>query len=69
VFPSVSHRGQLQTPLTGIEIPSTDKIGVSEFFSNTTPAPGAMEAFTDPLSILSPEKLDNAKTRSSDSSL
>jgi hypothetical protein len=53
--------GQLQTPLTGIEIPSTDKIGVSEFFSNTTPAPGAMEAFTDPLSILSPEKLDNAK--------
>jgi hypothetical protein len=53
--------GQLQTPLTGIEIPSTDKIGVSEFFSNTTPAPGAMEAFTGPLSILSPEKLDNAK--------
>ena len=53
--------GQLQTPLTGIEIPSTDKIGVSEFFSNTKPAPGAMEAFTDPLSILSPEKLDNAK--------
>jgi hypothetical protein len=53
--------GQLQTPLTGIEIPSTDKIGVSEFFSNTTPAPGAMEAFTDPLSMLSPERLDNAK--------
>jgi hypothetical protein len=47
--------GQLQTPLTGIEIPSTDKIGVSEFFSNTTPAPGAMEAFTGPLSILSPQ--------------
>jgi hypothetical protein len=53
--------GQLQTPLTGIEIPSTDKIGVSEFFSNTTPAPGAMEVFTDPLSMLSPERLDNAK--------
>jgi hypothetical protein len=53
--------GQLQTPLTGIEIPSTDKIGVSEFFSNTTPAPGAMEDFTDQMRLFSPEKLDETK--------
>jgi hypothetical protein len=53
--------GQLQTPLTGIEIPSTDKIGVKEFFSDTKPAPGAMEAFTDQMRLFSPEKLDETK--------
>jgi hypothetical protein len=47
--------------LTGIEIPSTDKIGVSEFFSDTKPAPGAMEAFTDQMRLFSPEKLDETK--------
>lgn len=52
---------QLQTPLTGIEIPPTDKIGVKEFFSDTKPAPGAMEAFTDQMSLFSPEKLDETK--------
>lgn len=52
---------QLQTPLTGIEIPPTDKIGVKEFFSDTKPAPGAMEAFTEPLRLFSPEKLDETK--------
>jgi len=52
---------QLQTPLTGIEIPPTDKIGVKEFFSDTKPAPGVMEAFTEPLRLFSPEKLDETK--------
>ena len=52
---------QLQTPLTGIEIPPTDKIGVKEFFSDTKPAPGAMEAFTDQMRLFSPEKLDETK--------
>jgi hypothetical protein len=52
---------QLQTPLTGIEIPLTDKIGVKEFFSDTKPAPGAMEAFTDQMRLFSPEKLDETK--------
>jgi hypothetical protein len=52
---------QLQTPLTGIEIPPTDKIGVKELFSDTEPAPGAMEAFTEPLRLFSPEKLDETK--------
>ena len=50
-----------QTPLTGIEIPPTDKIGVKEFFSDTKPAPGAMEAFTDQMRLFSPEKLDETK--------
>jgi hypothetical protein len=52
---------QLQTPLTGIEIPPTDKIGVKEFFSDTKPAPGTMEAFTDQMRLFSPEKLDETK--------
>jgi len=52
---------QLQTPLTGIGIPPTDKIGVEEFFSDTKPAPGAMEAFTDQMRLFSPEKLDETK--------
>ena len=52
---------QLQTPLTGIEIPPTDKIGVKEFFSDTKPAPGALEAFTDQMRLFSPEKLDETK--------
>jgi hypothetical protein len=52
---------QLKTPLTGIEIPSTDKVGVGEFFSKTSPAPGAMEAFTEQLKSFSPEKLDETQ--------
>jgi len=52
---------QLQTPLTGVEIPPTDKIGVKEFFSDTKPAPGAMEAFTNPLKLFSPEDLSQTK--------
>jgi hypothetical protein len=52
---------QLRTPLTGVEIPSTDKVGVGEFFSKTSPAPGAMEAFTEPLKLFSPEKLDETQ--------
>ena len=52
---------QLQTPLTGIEIPPTDKIGVKEFFSDTRPAPGVMEGFTDQMRLFSPEKLDETK--------
>lgn len=52
---------QLQTPLTGIEIPPTDRIGVKEFFSDTNPAPGAMGAFTDQMRLFSPEKLDETK--------
>jgi hypothetical protein len=52
---------QLQTPLTGVAIPPTNKIGVNEFFSDIKPASGSMEAFTDPLRLFSPEKLDETK--------
>jgi hypothetical protein len=52
---------QLRTPLTGVEIPPTDKVGVGEFFSKTSPAPGAMEAFTEQLKSFSPEKLDETQ--------
>lgn len=60
-IPSGFSPAQLQTPLTGVAIPPTNKIGVNEFFSDIKPASGSMEAFTDPLRLFSHEKLDETK--------
>lgn len=48
---------QVQTPLTNVQIPPTDQIGVTERFASSAPAPGAVEAFTDPMKMFGPEKL------------
>ena len=45
----------LQMPLTGIQVPPTNRIGTAESFASYSPIPGAMQAFTDPMKFVTPE--------------
>jgi hypothetical protein len=46
----------LETPLTGVQLPPTNQIGVAEQFASAKPLPGTMEVFTNPLQFFAPDK-------------